>query len=115
MSTLGSPDRPLRVAIIGSGPSGFYAAEDLLSGPAAGAGKIYVKVDMFDRLPSPFGLVRFGVAPDHPKIKNVIKIFEKTAHMPGFSFFGNVNAGTDVSLAELREHYDAVVFCFGAE
>ena len=67
-SNLGTVQRPLRVAIVGSGPSGFYAAEELLSG------KISSKVDMYDRLPAPFGLVRYGVAPDHPKIKNVIKI-----------------------------------------
>ena len=68
MTNLGTQQRPLRVAIVGSGASGFYAAETLLSG------ELKVKVDMFDRLPAPFGLVRYGVAPDHPKIKNVIKV-----------------------------------------
>lgn len=101
--------RPLRVAIIGSGPSGFYAAEALL-----GSGKA-VKVDMFDRLPAPFGLVRYGVAPDHLKIKNVIKIYEKIAARPEFGFFGNVQIGRDISVAELRRFYDAVIFACGAE
>lgn len=106
---LGSSERPLRVAIIGSGPSGFYAAEELLSG------KISAKVDMFDRLPSPFGLVRYGVAPDHPKIKNVIKIFEKTAANPNFTFLGNVMVGRDIGLAELKQHYDAIILTCGAQ
>ena len=83
MASLGSPDRSLRVAIVGSGPSAFYAAEELFKQ------KLNVKVDMFEKLPVPFGLVRYGVAPDHPKIKNVIKIYEKVASHPDFSFFGN--------------------------
>ncbi|OGX27598.1 MAG: NADP oxidoreductase [Omnitrophica WOR_2 bacterium RIFCSPHIGHO2_01_FULL_48_9] len=109
MSNLGLPERPLRVAVIGSGPSGFYAAEELL------LGKVKAKVDMFDRLPAPFGLVRYGVAPDHPKIKNVIKVFEKTAVHPDFSFFGNVKVGQDISFADLRDFYDAVIFTCGAQ
>jgi len=107
MSNLGLPERPLRVAVIG--PSGFYAAEELL------LGKVKAKVDMFDRLPAPFGLVRYGVAPDHPKIKNVIKVFEKTAVHPDFSFFGNVKVGQDISFADLRDFYDAVIFTCGAQ
>jgi len=109
MAVLGTPQRPLRVAIVGSGPSGFYTAEDLLKQD------LNVKVDMFDKLPVPFGLVRYGVAPDHLKIKNVIKIFEKTASNPKFSFFGNVAVGQNISVFELNKYYDAVVFAYGAE
>ena len=82
---VGSEQRPLRVAIIGSGPAAFYAAGDLLKQT-----DIYVEVDMFDRLPTPYGLVRGGVAPDHQKIKNVTKIYERIALLPHFRFWGNV-------------------------
>src|SRR3984885_3885551 len=109
MAVLGTPERPLRVAIVGSGPSGFYSAEALLKQD------LNVKVDMFDKLPVPFGLVRYGVAPDHPKIKNVTKIFEKTASNPKFSFFGNVTVGKNISVFELNKFYDAVIFAYGAE
>ena len=108
-SELGTGARPLRVAIVGSGPSGFYAAAALLKAP------IKVAVDMFDRLPVPYGLVRYGVAPDHAKIKNVISVYRKTAELEGFSFFGNVNVGTDVEVGELRKYYDAILFACGAE
>jgi ferredoxin--NADP+ reductase len=100
---------PLRVAIVGSGPAGFYAAEQLLS-----VAEPDVSVDMFERLPTPWGLVRFGVAPDHPKIKAVTRRYEKTAALEGFRFFGNVEIGRDVTAEELREHYDAVIYAFGA-
>jgi ferredoxin--NADP+ reductase len=108
MSQLGTPESPLRVAIVGSGPAGFYAAESLLGDERA------VEVDMLDRLPTPFGLVRAGVAPDHPKIKNVIRRYEKTAASEGFRFFGNVEVGRDVSPAELAERYHAVVYAYGS-
>ena len=81
----GTSGSALRVAIIGSGPAGFYAAEHLLRQE-----ELPVKIDLFDRLPTPFGLVRAGVAPDHPKIKSVIRVYEKTAARDGFRFFGNV-------------------------
>lgn len=100
---------PLRVAIIGSGPAGFYAAEQLLN-----ARDVDVSVDMFERLPTPWGLVRAGVAPDHPKIKAVTRRYEKTAAKDGFRFFGNVEVGTDVDVEELRRHYHAVIYAFGA-
>ncbi len=105
----GNP-KALKVAIFGSGPSGFYAAEELLaeSNPE-------VRVDMFDRLPTPFGLVRGGVAPDHQKIKSVIKIYEKTAGRPGFRFFGNVEFGRELSLEDLKNYYDAAIFAVGAK
>jgi ferredoxin--NADP+ reductase len=106
----GTPDTPLRVAIIGSGPAGFYAAEHLLKRDG-----VTVEVDMFDRLPTPFGLVRYGVAPDHQKIKNVVRVFEKVASRPGFRFYGNVEIGTHLSLDELRRHYHQVCFATGAQ
>jgi len=106
---LGTESRPLRVAIVGSGPSGFYAAESLFKL------ELNVVVGMFDQLPAPFGLVRYGVAPDHPKIKNVIKVYEKTAANENFEFFGNVKIGEDLNLHQLRKFYDAVIFTCGAE
>jgi NADPH-dependent glutamate synthase beta subunit-like oxidoreductase len=109
MSNLGTIDMPARVAVVGSGPSGFYAAEALLGSETE------VKVDMFDRLPAPYGLVRYGVAPDHGKIKNVTRVYEKTAARPGYSFYGNVEVGRDLSLEELRQYYDAVIFTSGAQ
>lgn len=100
---------PLRVAVVGSGPAGFYAAEALLSAGTA------VQVDVYDSLPAPFGLVRFGVAPDHPKIKNIITRFEKTAALPGFAFLGNVTVGADIKIAEMRQFYDGILFANGAQ
>lgn len=107
--SLGSLIRPLRVAIVGAGPSGFYAADALFK-----SGKKVV-VDVFDRLPVPYGLVRYGVAPDHAKIKTVTKAYEKIAKKEGFSFWGNVAIGKDISVKELRDFYDAVIFSCGAE
>jgi ferredoxin/flavodoxin---NADP+ reductase len=100
----------LTVAVVGSGPAGFYAADALLKSedPA-------VEVDVIDRLPTPWGLVRLGVAPDHENIKAVSRAFEKTASRPGFRFFGNVEVGRDVSHAELLSCYDAVVYTVGAQ
>src|SRR5215212_2482115 len=100
---------PPRVAIVGSGPAGFYAAEHLLR-----TDDHEFEVDMFDRLPTPFGLVRAGVAPDHPKIKSVIRVYEKTAARDGFRFFGNVEVGREISAAELAQHYNAVIYAYGA-
>ncbi len=105
----GKLNRPLRVAIVGSGPSGFYALEALLSA------KIVLEVDMFERLPVPFGLVRYGVAPDHPKIKTVIHVYEKIALDTRFAFFGNISIGRDISVHDLQKFYDVVVFACGAE
>lgn len=104
-----SADNPLRVAIVGSGPSGFYAAEALFKKSDA------VAVDMFDRLPTPFGLVRGGVAPDHHKIKNVTKKYDKVAAHARFRFLGNVEIGRDLPVDEMRSFYDAILFCSGAE
>ena len=103
-------DSALRVAVVGSGPAGFYAAGALLASAEPG-----FEVDVFDRLPTPWGLVRLGVAPDHPKIKSVSRAFEKIAQRPGFRFFGNVEVGRDLTHEELTELYDAVVYAFGAQ
>jgi ferredoxin/flavodoxin---NADP+ reductase len=100
---------PLRVAVIGSGPAGFYAAAALLDAEPA------IEVDMIERLPTPWGLVRLGVAPDHPKLKSVSRAFERIALKPGFRFFGNVEVGRDVSHADLLRCYDAVIYAFGAQ
>jgi ferredoxin/flavodoxin---NADP+ reductase len=105
---IGTEEQPLRVAIVGSGPAGFYTAEHVLKHEGT-----HAEVDMFDRLCTPYGLVRFGVAPDHPKIKSVIRVYEKTAARPEFRFFGNVEVGRDITVDELRERYHAVVFAYG--
>jgi len=101
-------ESPLHIAIVGAGPAGFYAAAHLL------ASETPVQVDMFDRLPTPFGLVRAGVAPDHPKIKSVVRVFEKTARKDGFRFLGGVELGRDVHRSELRARYHAVLYSIGA-
>jgi ferredoxin--NADP+ reductase len=100
----------LRVAVVGSGPAGFYAADALLKSEDP-----RVEVDMFERLPTPWGLVRLGVAPDHPKIKDVSKAFERIAARPGFRFFGNVEVGRHVAHDDLARLYDAVVYAVGAQ
>lgn len=100
----------LRVAVIGSGPAAFFTAEHLLKKDG-----LDVTVDMLERLPAPYGLVRFGVAPDHQKIKSVIRGFAKTASDPRFRFFGNVDVGRTVRVAELQRHYHAIVFATGAQ
>ena len=102
--------QPLRVAVVGAGPAGFYAAGALLASEDP-----RVEVDLIDRLPTPWGLVRLGVAPDHPNIKAVSRAFEKIAVHPGFRFLGNVEVGRDVTHAELADLYGAVVYAFGAQ
>jgi len=99
----------VRVAIVGSGPAGFYAAGQLL-----GSGAAEFSVDLYDRLITPWGLVRAGVAPDHPKIKSVSRVYEKTARHPRFRFHGNVEIGTDITHAELAAAYDAVLYAVGS-
>ena len=106
---LGSDRRPLRVAVVGSGPSAFYATDALFKSDKS------VRVDMFDRLPTPYGLVRGGVAPDHQNIKGVVKGYEKTAANEGFRFFGNVKLGRDLGVADLTECYDHIVYAVGNE
>jgi ferredoxin/flavodoxin---NADP+ reductase len=108
--TVGTEAQPLRVAIFGSGPAAFYAAEHLFKQK-----QFVIEVDMFDRLPVPFGLVRYGVAPDHLKIKQVTKVFDGIATNRRFRFFGNVEFGKDVMLAELKEYYHQIFFATGAQ
>jgi ferredoxin/flavodoxin---NADP+ reductase len=100
---------PIRVAVIGSGPAGFYAAGHLLKHPSE-----RFEVDMLERLPTPWGLVRSGVAPDHPKIKSVTRVYEKTAADPRFRYYGNVTFGEHVSREDLLAHYHAVVYATGS-
>ena len=109
MTSPGSPSRPVRVAIIGSGPSGFFAAACLQKQPLA------IEIDMFERLPTPFGLVRGGVAPDHPDIKSVVRVFERVAAHASYRFFGNVTIGKDLAHGELVRHYDALIYAVGAQ
>jgi ferredoxin--NADP+ reductase len=99
----------LRVAIVGSGPAGFYAAAALLDAD------VPIEVDMIERLPTPWGLVRLGVAPDHPKLKTVSRAFERIAAKPGFRFLGNVEVGRDLVHADLARLYDAVVYAVGSQ
>ena len=107
------PMRPYYVAIVGSGPSGYFAAASLLK--FAASGDRDVRIDMLEMLPTPWGLVRSGVAPDHPKIKSISAQFEKTAGDPRFRFFGNIVVGDHVQASELAERYDAVVYAIGAQ
>ncbi|XP_057772639.1 NADPH:adrenodoxin oxidoreductase, mitochondrial isoform X2 [Salvia miltiorrhiza] len=100
---------PLRICVVGSGPAGFYTAEKLLKAHER------IEVDIIDRLPTPFGLVRSGVAPDHPETKVVINQFSRVAQNERCSFFGNVSLGSSVTLPELRDLYNAVVLAYGAE
>jgi ferredoxin/flavodoxin---NADP+ reductase len=108
--TPGSTEHPLRVAVIGAGPAGFYVAEHLLR-----RGDLTIGVDLFDRLPTPYGLVRAGVAPDHQKIKAVTATFDKIAAHPRFRFYGGVELGKHIDVADLRTHYHQVVYTTGAQ
>jgi ferredoxin/flavodoxin---NADP+ reductase len=110
---IGTNEHPLRVAIVGSGPAGFYAAGHLLKSKSHP--DLCVQVDMFDRLPTPWGLVRAGVAPDHPNIKAVSRVYEKTAEHPEFRFYGNVELGRDLTRDDLISRYHAVVYAVGAQ
>ncbi|WP_420596984.1 FAD-dependent oxidoreductase [Deinococcus sp.] len=112
-STPYTSERPLHVAVIGSGPSGIYAAEALLKQGATPDG-IPAEVDVYDRLPTPYGLVRYGVAPDHLKIKSVTALFFKVLSNPGARFLGNVELGKDLSVDDLKAHYDAIIYTVGA-
>ncbi|MSW96584.1 MAG: NADP oxidoreductase, partial [Actinobacteria bacterium] len=98
---------PIRVAVVGAGPAGFYATDKLLRHGG-------IEVELFDRLPTPYGLVRAGVAPDHPKIKSVTRVFERAAALEGFRFHGHVEVGCDITHAELLDHHHAVIYTYGA-
>jgi ferredoxin--NADP+ reductase len=110
MTPTGTPEHPLRVAVIGAGPAGFYAIERLFKEK-----HLSIEVDLYDRLPTPYGLVRAGVAPDHQKIKSVTKVFDKLAAQPQFHFWGNVMVGRDVQVADLRRFYHAMIYTTGAQ
>ncbi|HEV8473947.1 MAG TPA: FAD-dependent oxidoreductase, partial [Methylomirabilota bacterium] len=111
MTRPGTESDPLRVAIVGAGPTGYYAADHLFRQP----GLVYVSVDMFDRMPTPYGLVRAGVAPDHQKIKSVTAAFDKVAANPRFRFFGGVELGQHVTVEDLRKHYHMILYTTGAQ
>ena len=106
--------RPLRVAVIGAGPAGIYTADILTKSEEVRTGAVEVAIDIFDRYPAPFGLIRYGVAPDHPRIKGIITALHKVLDRGDIRFFGNVEYGKDLTLADLREHYDAIIFATGA-
>ena len=106
--------RPLRVAIIGAGPAGIYAADMLTKSEPVKNGELEVSIDLFDRYPTPFGLIRYGVAPDHPRIKGIITALRAILGRGDIRFFGNVEFGRDLTLADFGAHYDAVVFATGA-
>ncbi len=110
MNGVGSAGRPLRVAVVGAGPAGFYTLGHLFRCP-----DLHLEVDLFERLPAPFGLVRYGVAPDHPKDKSVARVFERIAGDARLRFFGNVEYGRDLVLDDLQAHYHQVVFATGAQ
>lgn len=109
MNTVGNHERPLRVAVIGAGPAGFYAAQALLKQ------KLVAKqIDIFERLPAPYGLVRYGVAPDHQKIKSVERIYASVMADERVRFYGNVEFGKDLTRADIRDHFDQVIYTVGA-
>lgn len=106
--------RPLRVAVIGAGPAGIYAADMLTKSEAVREGELDVSVDLYDRYPTPFGLIRYGVAPDHPRIKGIITALRSILGRGDIRFFGNVEYGKDLTLGDFMAHYDAVIFATGA-
>src|SRR5512142_2255622 len=97
-----APARPLKIAIVGAGPAGIYAADILTKS------EVPVAIDLIERLPAPYGLVRYGVAPDHPRIKEIIKALRRVLEHPDIRFLGNVSYGSDLKLEDLRHYYDAV-------
>ena len=110
MESLASTSRPLRIAIIGAGPAGLYAAEALLK-----QRDIVLKIDLFNHFPTPFGLVRYGVAPDHQSIKAVTRVFDRVLADPRVRFFGNVTYGADIHHQDLKQFYDQIIYAIGAQ
>lgn len=106
--------QPLRLAVVGSGPAGVYAAETLMRSDPVKSGELTVEIDLFDALPAPFGLIRYGVAPDHPRIKGIIMALHRILERGDIRFLGNVTFGVDITMEEIQERYDAVVFATGA-
>src|SRR5690606_22468459 len=111
---MSSSPQPFRLAVIGAGPAGVYAAETLLRSAPVKGGDLEVSIDLFDRFPAPFGLIRYGVAPDHPRIKGIITALHRILGRGDIRFLGDVEFGTDITLEDLRTHYDAVIFATGA-
>ena len=109
-ASLGTQERPLRVAVVGAGPAGFFAVEALLK-----ASDLACSVDVFNRLPTPYGLVREGVAPDHQSIKKVTRKYDRIAEEANVRYFGNVTFGVDVDRDDLFRHYHQVVYAVGAQ
>ncbi|WP_327149245.1 FAD-dependent oxidoreductase [Nocardia sp. NBC_01329] len=101
-------NRPLRIAIVGAGPAGIYAADALMKSDAD------VSIDLFERMPAPFGLIRYGVAPDHPRIKGIVTALHKVLDKEQVRLLGNIDYGTDITLSDMRRFYDAVIFSTGA-
>lgn len=100
--------RPLRVAIVGAGPAGIYASDLLMKSETP------CTIDLYERMPAPFGLIRYGVAPDHPRIKGIVNSLHKVLDKPDLRLLGNVDVGSEVTVDELREFYDAIIFSTGA-
>ena len=113
-TTVGTAARPLRVAVVGSGPAGVYAADILTKSEAVKSGELTVSIDLFDRYPAPYGLIRYGVAPDHPRIKGIVNALHKVLDRGDIRFLGNVTYGRDLTLHDFRAFYDAVIFSTGA-
>lgn len=111
---MSSSQQPFRLAVIGSGPAGVYAADTLLKAKQVKSGQLEVSIDLLDRLPAPFGLIRYGVAPDHPRIKGIITALHRILGRGDIRFLGDVEFGTDLTVEDLRRHYDAVIFATGA-
>jgi ferredoxin--NADP+ reductase len=109
MSAVGTPENPLRVAVIGAGPAGFYAVEQFCKQE-----EFVVEIDLIERLPTPYGLVRGGVAPDHQNYKAVTKVYDRIACSQRFRYFGNVDLGKDITHDDLKQFYHQVVYCVGA-
>ncbi len=109
-ATATTSGRPLRVAVVGAGPAGFYTVEALLKRK-----DVDVDVDLFERLPAPYGLLRYGVAPDHPKIKSVSVAYDRLCEDPRVRFLGNVHVGRELAVSDLLACYDQVVFATGCE